>query len=281
MLPYIRDTRAPRVLPPPHSCDCHFHVFGDPSNYPPAEKRTYDPPDATVEQLLKMHAALGIGRGVMVQPAVYGTDNRLLADALADRPNYRGVAAVDDSVSDTELDRLDDAGVRGARFNLGGTPDTAAFSRSIARIRELGWHAKIGGSGDDFVKHAAWLRSLDGPFVLDHLAGAEGARGLEQPVVALALELLREGWWILLSNGDRRSSGTAPWDDMVPIAQAYAAAAPDRILWASDWPHLLYAKPEVPNDADLVELLYRYLPDKAALKKILVDNPARLYGFGS
>src|SRR4051812_31109610 len=119
MLAHVRGTRKPFPAPPPGSCDCHVHIFADASKYPPAEKRSYEPPDATIDQLERMHGSLGVGRGVLVQAAVYGTDNRLLADALHNRASYRGVAAIDDSISDRELERLHESGVRGARFMLG------------------------------------------------------------------------------------------------------------------------------------------------------------------
>src|SRR5437868_8246453 len=127
MLPHVRETRKPSVAPPEGSCDCHFHVFGSASKYPPVAKRTYEPPDATFEQLEHMHRALGVGRGVIVQPAVYGVDNRLLRDTLRGRGNYRGVAAIDDSVSDADLRSLHEAGVRGARFNLSGVANPQVF----------------------------------------------------------------------------------------------------------------------------------------------------------
>lgn len=287
MYPYPlfeRNTRTPSPLPPPKSCDCAVHIFGDPAKYPPAQSRAYDPLPATVEDLCEMHRALGIERGVIVQATIYGTDHRLLVDGLKGRENFRGVAIVDDSVSDKELIRLHEAGVRGARFNLAGffgiAPTKAVFERSIARIEELGWHAKIHGGGDELVEHADWLRPLRLPAVIDHLAGPDFRRELDQPGCRLALELLkRDNWWIVLSNGDRRSAGGHPWDDMIPFAQAYVAAAPDRTLWATDWPHATYQKKSVPNDADLLELLYRYVPDSALRSKVLVDNPARLYGF--
>ena len=281
---FERETRTPSAPPPPKSCDCHVHIFGDPARYPTVQSRTYDPPPATVEDVGEMHRALGIERGVIVQATVYGTDHRLLLDGLNGRENFRGVAIVDDSVSDKELNRLHEAGVRGARFNLAGflgiAPTRAVFERSIARIEELGWHAKIHGSGDELVDRADWLRALRLPAVIDHLAGPDLRRGLDQPGCRLALDLLKQdNWWIMLSNGDRRSAGGHPWDDVIAFAQAYVAAAPDRTLWATDWPHVHYAKKSVPNDAELLELLYRYVPDPASRYKVLVDNPARLYGF--
>ena len=228
-----------------------------------------------------MHGTLGIARGVMVQPAVYGTDNRLLADCIAGNDNYRGIAAIDDSVSDAELARLDKAGVRGIRFQLNGAIERGFFERCVARIAALGWHIKLGGSGEDLLQRAAWLDALEVPVVIDHLGAPDIARGIDQPGFRYVLELLaRENWWILLSNGDRRSVTGSPWHDAAPYVQAAVSIAPSRALWASDWPHLLYGNTFMPNDADLLEFLYRAVPDEDLLKKVLVENPAKLHGFG-
>ncbi|MFM9971023.1 MAG: amidohydrolase family protein [Burkholderiales bacterium] len=282
MLSHIRETRLPSRPPPPGSCDCHFHVFGDTVKYPPKLQRTYEPPAANFADLRRMHDTLGISRGVIVQPAVYGTDNRLLSDSLVGQANYRGVAAIDDSVSDDELARLNRAGVRGIRFQLSGATDMAMVNRCIERIRPLGWQVKLGGSAEDLLRHAQSLRALDIPVVIDHLGTPDFALGLDQLGFRFVLEMLtRDNWWILLSNGDRRSLTGPPWSDVAPYVRAALAVAPSRALWASDWPHLLYAKPEVPNDGDLLELLYRLVPDQGLLEKILVENPAKLYGFGN
>lgn len=134
------------------------------------------------------------------------------------------------------------------------------------------------GSSDDLVEHAPWLRGLGLPVVVDHLGGTDPGRGLQQPGFLLLLEFLRQdNWWIMLSNGDRRSVSGPPWDDMTPIAQRLFAAAPDRCLWAGNWPPGLSGKKNLPSAADLLELLYRYLPQAVQRRKVLVDNPARLY----
>jgi 2-pyrone-4,6-dicarboxylate lactonase len=269
-----------RFVAPEGSCDCHAHVFGDVQRYPPVARRLYDPPNATVEDLLRIHAALGIGRGVIVQPTVYGTDNRLLVDTLRGHSNFRGVAAINDALSEDELLQLHAAGVRGVRFSLAGTPDLDMYDRCIRRIAPLGWHVKWAGSGADLVRHAAWLDGLQVPMVIDHLGAPDASKGVGQPDFQCVLTLLaRANCWILLANADRRSAVGFPWADMAPFVSAAVKVAPDRAIWASDWPHLLYARPDLPDEGDLLEFLHRAVGNDATVRKILVDNPARLYGF--
>lgn len=283
MFEHQRETRRPERPAPPGACDAQIHVFGDYGRYPLARGRAYDPPqDATIAEALRMRAALGFERAVIVQPTAYGTDHRLLLDALAAAPHYRGTAIVDDSVSDAELARLHAAGVRGARFNfkaeMGAIPDPEELLRSIRRIAELGWHAKIRSSGEELLGHAALLERIDITVMLDHMGHLDLRRGVDQPAVRLILELLHgRGWWVMLSNADKHDD--APWDNATAVARAFIAAAPDRVVWASDWPHLGYRDKPVPNTADIYGLASRFAPDDATFRRLLVENPARLYGF--
>jgi predicted TIM-barrel fold metal-dependent hydrolase len=162
-----------------------------------------------------------------------------------------------------------------------GAMPRAELDRSTSRIRELGWHAKFGGTARDFIANRDWLQRFDGIAVLDHLAGTNPADGFAEQVIRLVEELLRGGnWWILLANADRRSQTTQGWDDILPFVQAFVAAAPNRAIWGTDWPHVLYGQRALPDDAMLVAFLERAVPDRATLEDILVNNPARLYGFG-
>src|SRR5258707_13307011 len=206
---------------PKNSCDTHLHVFGDVKTYPICNPNAlYQPPqDCTFEALQALHDAMGIDRAVFVQPTVYGTDHSLLHDVLKAAPKgkYRGVAIVDDSVSDAELDRLNSVGVRGARFNFGGrfklAPSLADFRRGLDRVRELGWFVKVFGFEDDFLVVADELRKIAFPAIIDHMGGPDYRRGTGQPAVRLILDLLKSGnWWIGLSNGDLRSHTGYPWD---------------------------------------------------------------------
>jgi 2-pyrone-4,6-dicarboxylate lactonase len=283
---------------PPNSCDTHLHVFGDPKIYPAANPHALyqPPPDCTFQALQDIHTGMGIERAVLVQATIYGTDHRLLHDVLkvAPKGRYRGVAIVDDSVSDAELQRLHEVGVRSARFNFGGNfklaPSLATFRRSLARIRELGWCAKIFGFGDDFLVVEDELRRIETPAIIDHMGGLDYRRGKEQPVVRLILDLLaKDNWWIGLSNGDLRSHTGHPWNDAVEFGRLFFAAAPERCVWGTDWPHVhRFIRPDkdghsdygVAHELERVALLERYLPDRAARDRVLVDNPARLFGFG-
>jgi len=280
------DTREPEVAPPPSSCDCQVHVFGDPDRYRPRRQSAYPPPaDATIGAARKMHRALGIERGVIVQATAHGTNHEILFDALAAAgPAYRGVALVDDTVSDEDLRRLHDAGVRGARFNfwkqLNIAPTPEEFRRAIARVTDYGWHAKIHAAGDEWLDLADLLAKVEIPVVIDHMGHPELSLGLDQPVLRVLLDLLRnENWWVMISNGDRASAQERGWSDALPVARMLMEAAPDRAIWCTDWPHVQYRKPVMPNDAELLEFLYRVAPDAAERRKVLIDNPARLFGF--
>ncbi len=283
---------------PKNSCDTHLHVFGDAKMYPVANANAlYQPPqDCTFEAMKSLHAAMGVDRAVFVQPTIYGTDHSLLHDVLKAAPegNYRGVAIVDDSVSDAELERLNSVGVRGARFNFGGrfklAPSLDGLRRNLDRVRELGWFVKVFGFEDDFLPVADELRKIEIPAIIDHMGGPNYQRGTSQPAMLLILDLLkRENWWIGLSNGDLRSLSGPPWDDAVEFGRMLYEAAPDRCMWGTDWPHVhRFIRPHEAGHSDYgldhemqrVALLERYLPDRQARDRVLVDNPARFFGFG-
>ena len=207
--------------------------------------------------------------------------------ALRQRPagGYAVQAAHDrGTVSDAELERLAAAGVRGARFNFLATLrfdwDRAKFERTVARIAELGWVTLVHGTADELVERMPMLRKVRTPVVIDHMAHWNLERGdASCKPFELFRELLGQGnFWIKLSNGDRISLQGYPYDDTVALAQAFIDAAQERAIWATDWPHIRY-RGRVPNDAELVELLFRYVPDAHVRQRVLVENPARLFGF--
>ncbi len=284
-----RDPRMPVPAPPAGSCDCQFHIYGDPAKFPPRANPPYPPIEsATFAEAQRMHQAIGFARGVIVHSAIYGSDHRLLLNALEslnDRGHYRGIGIVDDRVSDKELERLHAAGVRGARFNFvrffAMEQREAEVRHSMARLRELGWHARLHVNGEDLLENSDLLRSLkDVPMVIDHFGHVGFEGGLDRPVIRWVLDMLKqENWWMMVSNGNRDSKLDAGWDDAIPYGKAFIEAAPERIIWGTDWPHPQWKKPMM-NDAEEVELLYRYVDgDATLLRKILVDNPARLHGF--
>jgi 2-pyrone-4,6-dicarboxylate lactonase len=288
-LDWDRNTRLPSPPPPPLSCDCQFHIFEDPKRYPPKQGALYDPPKATFADMKIVLHNIGFARGVIVHAMPYDTDHRLLIDTLSgieDRSSIRAVAIIKDKVSDTELSTLNDLGVRGARFNIGRyynelqTP--ASVRRSLARAREIGWHARIHIAGPHLLEYAELFSSIsDMTFVVDHMGHLDFSSGMTAPAFVWLIDRLKNhGWWLMLSNGSRLSKSVDGWDDAVPFGQAFVEAAPDRMIWGSDWPHVRWRKPRMPNDGELVELLYRYLHhDNALIEKVLVHNPARLHGF--
>jgi predicted TIM-barrel fold metal-dependent hydrolase len=276
------DRRTPAFRLPPDACDAHCHVFGPAARFPYAPERRYTPEDAPKEALAALHAHLGVTRAVIVQASCHGTDNRAMLDAIAADPaRYRGVAIVDDSFGERELNELHRGGVRGVRFNfvrhLGGAPDAEVFRRVLDRIKEFGWHVVLHLDAADIVPLSDMIRALPVPFVIDHMGRVDAASGIDQPAFRALLELTRrEQCWVKVSGSERISR--FPFDDAVPIARALIAAAPDRVLWGTDFPHPNLKQPV--DEADLVDLLPNIAESEAARRRLLIENPARLYGFG-
>jgi 2-pyrone-4,6-dicarboxylate lactonase len=207
-------------------------------------------------------------------------------EGLNDPAHYRAIAILDDRVSESEAARLHAAGVRGARFNFvrgfAMEQRDTEVRRSMARLREMGWHARLHVNGEDLLENSALLRSIkDVPMAIDHFGHVGFEGGMDRPVIRWVLDSLKlENWWMMISNGNRDSKMESGWDDAIPYGRAFIEAAPDRIIWGTDWPHPQWRK-RMMNDAEEVELLYRYVDgDQTLLKKILVENPTRLHGFG-
>lgn len=290
-----RNTRAPVPLPPTGSCDCQFHIYGDPALYPPVANSPYPPPSGTFRDMQGVMHTLGLDRGVIVYPLPYGTNHTLLFDTLRslneeERKSFRAIGIVKDEVSDTELEQLSALGTVGARFNIGKQWDSAppieALRRNMTRVHEIGWHARLhvaarGGTTHDLTNYTELFDSLpDVTFCIDHMAHLNIEHGLDQPAMRWIIERLKNrGWWMMLSNGNKISKQASGWDDAIPYARAFIEAAPDRVVWGTDWPHVMYKRPML-NDTDALELLYRYVDnDPGLIRKILVDNAARLNGF--
>ncbi|MBW6399733.1 amidohydrolase family protein [Roseomonas sp. HJA6] len=274
--------RRPTFVLPPGTCDTHVHVWGPFDRFPVAKGAPYTPPERNKTDLLALHARLGVQRCVIVQTSVYKSDNRAMLDAVADNPaTYRGVALVDDSFGDAEYQALHDGGVRGVRFgfvkHLGGAPDIALVKRTADRIAAMGWHLVLHLDAANIPEFEALLRGFTLPVVIDHMGRVPVADGLDQAPFRILLDLLkRENYWVKVSGSERISAEGPPFRDAIPFARWLIEAAPDRTLWGTDWPH-----PNVrwePDEADLVDLLPEF-GDAAALQRVLVDNPARLYGF--
>lgn len=268
----------------PHgACDTHCHIWGPLARFPYAESRPYTPPERDKHVLSALHQRFGIERTVLVQAIVYRTDNRAILDAIADRPQARrGIALIDPDIPEADLQSLHDGGIRGVRFgfvsHLASRPDLANFRRTIERIAPYGWHVLLHVDAADLVELGPVFAALPVPFVIDHMGRVDAGQGLEQPAFAQLLELARrDNCWIKLSGADRVSAQGDTFDDAVPFAQALLDAAPERALWGTDYPHP-NARHDVVDDAKLIGLLQRF-GDAHQLQKLLVDNPARLYGF--
>lgn len=277
---------APRSFtPPPGACDAHCHVFGPAEKFPFAPTRAYTPPDSGIDKFEELQDTLGLSRAVFVQASCHGTDNSAMLDALIrGKGRYAGVAMIDEATTDAEIAELHEAGVRGTRFNfvahLGGAPDLDVFWRLVDRVAPLGWHIVLHFDAKDLASHQDLFDRLPTSFVIDHMARVDASAGLDQEPFQHLLELMTdERAWVKVSGAERLTAdGPPPYDDVVPFAQALIAAAPDRVLWGTDWPHPNVR--DMPDDGDLVDVLAKYAPDDAVRNRILVDNPAALYDFG-
>jgi 2-pyrone-4,6-dicarboxylate lactonase len=272
----------PTYIPPPGACDAHCHVFGPGKRFPYAKERTYEAPDSPKEKLAALHQHLGLQRAIVVQASIHGTDNSAMIDALtSSRGAYRGVAMVARAVSQVDLQRLNAAGVRGIRYNfvkhLGATTPLDVMESMITRIAPMGWHLELHLDGDGITEMREFLRKLTIPFIIDHMGRVQGRLGLEQPGFRQLLELMKDNprAWVKISGPERISATGKPFLDAIPFAQALVKAAPDRVLWGTDFPH-----PNVkwmPNDGELMDLFAKMVEDDATRKQILVDNPTKLY----
>lgn len=282
--------RPPRRALPANACDTHFHIFGPLDRYPYIDERSYTPPVASESAYRHLLGTLGFTRAVYIQPSVYGTDNRrmlaLLEDAPADDPiAWRGVAVVEAAISDAQLERLHAAGVRGIRLNLlfRGGVDFDVIARLANRIAPLGWHVQFLVDVSEFPHLARRLDALPVPSVIDHMGHLPVAKGVGNPGFQDLLSLLRTGRsWVKLSGPYRMSAlQQPPYRDVDPFAAALIEANPARLLIGTDWPHP-GIDVSMPNDGDLMDEALRWLDhDDALMQRVFVDNPARLYGFGS
>lgn len=276
------DTRTPRYRPPPGACDTHCHIFGPGDVFPYASGRAYTPPDNGYENLVRLHRILGLSRAVIVHASCHGSDMAVTLDGIARSAGaMRGVCVVDPGVTDAQLARLHDGGIRGVRFNfvkhLGGMPDMAVFRRVLAQVEPMGWHVVLHLDAQDIVPLAGTISAIRIPFVIDHMARVRAKDGVDQPAFRQLQQLMANPLaWVKVCGAERISSTGAPFRDALPFIRALAAQAPDRLLWGTDWPHPNIAG-DMPNDGDLVDLLAEAIADEATRRKVLVDNPARLY----
>jgi predicted TIM-barrel fold metal-dependent hydrolase len=268
---------ASRKLPS-GTCDTHFHVFGPQSHYPMDPRRNYTPHECSLEDYREVMRAIGIERGVIVQPSVYGTDNRATLDALrAGGANFRAIAVLAPTVSDDELAQMHELGVRGLRLNL-VNPQMVSLADSLAILRRMaarGWHLQVQMElGKDPESLNALCAKVDVPVVVDHM-GKLPASMRAHPL----MERLKDGsCWVKLSAPYRVSAQPSPHADLTPLVRALAEANPQRVLWGSDWPHTELHR-GTPEAASLAQLVHTWFPDEALRRQICATNPARLYGF--
>lgn len=276
---------ALRFTPPELSCDAHLHFYGPLDVYPVVHDPVYDVPDATPAQFIAEQQAVGLAQAVVVHANASGRDNRRTLDALREHPGrFRGIVTPPlEAPSDAQLKDWDQAGVRGVRFSYVGTPGAgmALDERLVARIARLGWHAQVHVAGDQIVGLADRLLALPCPVVIDHMARIPAAWGVDCEAFQTLLRLVDTGRvWVKLSAPMRLSTeALPPYSDVCPFARALVERATERMLWGSDWPNVNFAG-VVPTYAQLLDLLYDWAPEASQRQRILVDNPAHVYGFG-
>lgn len=278
---YSAGTAKPRLKAPANAADCHHHVYD--ARYPTDPTATLKPADALVEDYRALQKRIGTTRNVLVQPSTYGVDNRCHLDALrAFGPRARMVAVVNDSVSTAELQRMHTLGVRGIRFNLAQAGATTAemIEPLSKRVSDLGWHIQINAAGERIMGIMPILERVPSQIVFDHLARIPQPEGVNHPLFAKVRGLLDSGRaWVKLSGAYGNTKvGPPTYSDASAVARAYVKAAPERLVWGSDWPHPT-EKDNWPDDALLFDLLADWAPDEKVRHRILVENPALLYDF--
>jgi len=279
--------RSPKRGLPRRACDTHAHIMGPKASFAYSPARIYTPPDCLLSDYLHMLDTLGVERAVLVQPSVYGTDNTVMLEAMKTASGrLRGVAVVEEDISETDLKALNDAGVRGVRVNIvdvkerkPGTLPMAALTKLALRIAPLGWHM-------EFLMHADEFPDLDRAFadfpveiVLGHLGYLTIGKAPDDPGFQALLRLMKTGRaWVKLTGPYRITGAPLPYGDTAPFANALLEANRERVLWGTDWPHVML-KGKMPNDGHLTDVLFDWIPDASVREQVLTRNPAKLYGF--
>ncbi len=275
----------PAFKPPPGAVDAHCHVFGPGDVFPYAPQRKYTPKDAPKEKLFALRDYLGFQRNVIVQATCHGQDNRAMVDALkAAGDMARGVASVGPGITEAELKVMDEAGVRGVRFNfvkrlVDATP-REVYRNIAAKIAPLGWHIVVYFEAADLEELVPFLASLPTKVIVDHMGRPDVAKGVDHPDFERFLNLMadNDNVWSKVSCPERLSVQGPPYDDVVPFARTVVERFPDRVLWGTDWPHPnMNMIGYVPDDGLLVDVIPKIAPIAELQKKLLVDNPMRLY----
>ncbi len=279
--------RKPRLKAPPGSWDTHFHVWGPPHLFPYSEKRRYTPPAAPVEHYLAVARVIGLERGVIVQPSAHGTDTRVTLDAIEKSSGrLRGMIRADATLTPVDVKRLHAAGVRGLRIALrhehGNQFNATLFHQMVGLVSPLNWALDLQIDDDAIADLSALILKVPVPVIIDTFGDIDFDKGgLEQPAFKAMIALLETGRvWVKIHGANRFLARGVAYDDIVKMARAYLAVAPDRVIWGTDWPHSEIFEPgQMPNDGDLIDMLLDYAPDEALRKTILVDTPSALFDF--
>lgn len=282
-VPNSSGSELPKLKAPPLACDCHHHIY-DTARFPAVQRPE---PHATVAEYRLLQRRIGTTRDVVVTPSAYGTDNRVTLDAISQfGANARGVAVIHPTITEAELKTLDRGGIRGIRFALNGTPNGNKAVTSLdmieplaKRVNALGWHVQIQMGADQIVAAADLWNRIPSPIVFDHMGHIPQPMGTKHPAFAVIRRLVDKGrTWVKLSvTYDNTTDGPPAYADLTRVAREYVKAAPERMVWGSNWPHP--NETNKPDDAVLFDLLSQWAPDQATRHRILVENPEALYGF--
>jgi len=275
--------RQPRFVAPEGAVDAHCHVFGPSRDFPYSPIRKYTPYDAPAEKLFALRDHLGFARNVLVQASCHGNNNDAMVDALVkSKGTARGVAIVDPSISDAELEALDDAGVRGVRFNflkrlVDPTPKSE-YLEIAKRVAKMGWHCVVYFEAEDMDEITPFLKQIPTIVIIDHMGRPDIALGSGHAQFQKFIKLMEgnSNFWIKVSCPERLSVGGPPYDDVVPFSKTLVDSFPNRVLWGTDWPHP-NVKSHVPDDGELVDQIPKIAVTETLQKKLLIDNPMALY----
>ena len=271
----------PGFAVPERACDCHFHIFDSPS--PQVAERSYSAPPAPQAALRHLHKTLGISRSVIIQPSIYGTDNRTTLQSCAGDPSMKAVVVVDDSAPADLLAAYRDQGAVGCRVNMlfGSNARIDSLTRLAHNAADQGWHLQILADVSTLHERMTEFAGLPVPVVFDHFGHVAAKRGVEDPGFTAMRRLLADGLaWVKLSGPYRLGPASPRVDSAIAdMATALVSTNPDHLVWGSDWPHPAIPEQDMPNDGTLLDRLADWVPDAALRQRILVDNPARLYGF--
>lgn len=276
----------PSLKLPAGACDSHAHICGPIADFEYSPERIYTPPDCLLPDYEKMLSTLGVSKAVLVQPSIYGTDNTVMLKAMAETSMpIRGVAVVDGTITDQALEDMHQAGVRGVRYNIVDVADPTGniplddVKAMAERIKSMGWHVEFLIHTDDYANFDEIFSDFPTDIVVGHLGYMRPGQDTSIPGFQALLRLMQSGkCWTKLTGPYRISNDDVPYADTTPFAHALLEAAPEQVVWGTDWPHVMVKKP-MPNDGDLCDMLSDWIPDQALLKQVLVDNPNKLYDF--